>query len=139
MDVSEFLKEIGTDNRRIAVEYVNPSLTQALLQRGLEVVDGVSVAEEARIVKSPEEISCIRWAVEVAEHGISQVKSMLRPGVTELQLWGLINYTNLANNGDWHNGRMLASGPRINPWLQEATDRTVEAGDLVGFDTDMPG
>ena len=139
MDVSEFLKEIGTDNRRIAVEYVNPSLTQALLQRGLEVVDGVSVAEEARIVKSPEEISCIRWAVEVAEHGISQVKSMLRPGVTELQLWGLINYTNLANNGDWHNGRMLASGPRINPWLQEATDRTVEAGDLVGFDTDMAG
>jgi len=54
-------------------------------------------------------------------------------------LWGLLNYTNFANNGDWHNGRMLASGPRVNPWLQEATDRKLEAGDLVAFDTDMAG
>jgi Xaa-Pro aminopeptidase len=45
----------------------------------------------------------------------------------------------LANNGDWHDGRMLASGDRINPWFQEATDRKLEAGDLVGFDTDMVG
>ena len=63
----------------------------------------------------------------------------MKPGVTELQLWGLLNYTNLANNGDWHDGRMLASGSRINPWLQEASPRRIEAGDLVGFDTDMIG
>jgi Xaa-Pro aminopeptidase len=138
-DVVDYLSEIGSSNRRVAVEYVNPSLTQALLRRGLEVIDGVGVSEEARIIKSADEIECIRWAVAVAEHGIAQIKSALRPGVTELQLWGLLNYTNLANNGDWHNGRMLASGPRINPWLQEATDRRIEAGDLVGFDTDMVG
>lgn len=138
-DAVEFLREIGSDNRRIAVEYVNPSLTQALLQNGFEVLDGVNIAEEARIIKSHDEIECIKWAVAVAEHGITQVKAALRPGVTELQLWGLLNYTNLANNGDWHNGRMLASGPRINPWLQEATERCIEDGDLVGFDTDMVG
>ena len=34
---------------------------------------------------------------------------------------------------------MLASGDRINPWFQEASERRVEAGDLVGFDTDMIG
>lgn len=138
-DICDYLAEIGTDNRRVAIEYVNPSLTQALLQRGLEVMDGVAVAEEARIIKSPDEIMCIKWAVEVAEHGIAQVRAALRPGVSEVQLWGLLNYTNLANSGDWHNGRMLASGPRVNPWLQEATDRKVEAGDLVAFDTDMVG
>ena len=139
LDVSEFLREIGTDNRTIAVEYVNPSLTQALLQRGLDVIDGVTVAEEARIIKSQDELECMRWSVEVAEHGIAQVAASLRPGVSELQLWGILNYTNLANNGDFHNGRMMASGPRINPWLQEATERRVEAGDLVAFDTDMVG
>jgi len=69
-DICNYLAEIGSDNRRVAVEYVNPSLTQALLQRGLEVIDGVAVAEEARIIKSPDEIMCIKWAVEVAEHGI---------------------------------------------------------------------
>ncbi len=138
-DVVRYLSEIGTNNRRVAVEYVNPSITQALLQRGLEVIDGVTVSEEARVIKSPDEIACMRWAIGVAELGIAKMRQALRPGVTELQLWGLLNYTNLANNGDWHDGRMLASGPRINPWLQEATQRQVEAGDLVGFDTDMVG
>ena len=138
-DVLRYLKEIGTDNRRIAVEYVNPSLTLALMRRGLEVIDGTTVAEEARIIKSPDEIACMRWAVAVAELGISKMKEAMRPGVTEQQLWGLLNYTNLANDGDWHDGRMLASGPRINPWLQEASPRRVESGDLVGFDTDMVG
>ncbi|KIC19982.1 aminopeptidase [Leisingera sp. ANG-Vp] len=138
-DVVNFLSEIGTDNRRVAVEYVNPSLTQALMQRGLEVIDGVLISEQARVIKSPDEVACIKWAVEVAELGIAKVKEALQPGVSELQLWGLLNYTNLANNGDWHDGRMLASGPRINPWLQEASPRRIEAGDLVGFDTDMIG
>ena len=67
------------------------------------------------------------------------MKAAIKPGVSELQLWGLVNYTNLANNGDWHDGRMLASGPRINPWCQEASERRVEPGDLVGIDTDMIG
>lgn len=138
-DIVNYLDEIGTDNRRVAVEYVNPSITQALLQRGLEVIDGVLVTESARVIKSIDEIECIKWAVAVAELGIAKMKEAIRPGVSELQLWALLNYTNLANNGDWHDGRMLASGPRINPWNQEASERQVESGDLVGFDTDMIG
>ena len=34
---------------------------------------------------------------------------------------------------------MLASGPRTNPWLQEVSERVIEKGDLVAFDTDMIG
>ncbi len=138
-DVAEYLQELGTDNQRVAVEYVNPSITLALAKRGLDVVDGVNITEQARVIKSDDEITCMRWAIAVAEHGIAKMKEVMRPGVSELQLWGLLNYTNLANNGDWHDGRMLASGPRTNPWIQEASPRKVEAGDLVGFDTDMVG
>ena len=138
-DIVDYLSEIGTDNRRVAVEYVNPSLTQALLQRGLEITDGVNISEMARVIKSGDELACMRWAIAVAELGIAKMQEALKPGVSELQLWALLNYTNLANNGDWHDGRMLASGPRINPWCQEASERRIEAGDLVGFDTDMIG
>ncbi|MEM7170420.1 MAG: Xaa-Pro peptidase family protein [Pseudomonadota bacterium] len=138
-DIVEYLKEIGTDNRRVAVEYVNPSLTQAMMQRGLETVDGVLISEAARLIKSEDEIACIRWAVAVADLGIQKMKEALKPGIKEVQLWALLNYANLANNGGWHDGRMLASGPRANPWCQEASERRVEAGDLVSFDTDMVG
>lgn len=138
-DVVNFLSEIGTDNRRVAVEYVTPAITQALERRGLEVIDGVMISEHARVIKSADEIACMRWSIAVAELGISKLKQAIKPGVSELQLWALLNYTSLANNGDWHDGRMLASGPRINPWLQEASPRKLESGDLVGFDTDMVG
>jgi len=138
-DVVHYLAQISTDKRRVAIEYVNPSITRALQDRGLDVIDGVLVSEPARAIKSQDEINCIRWAIAVAEHGIAQLKQAILPGVSELQLWGLLNYTNLANNGDWHEGRMLASGPRINPWLQEASPRRIESGDLVGLDTDMVG
>ena len=138
-DLVNYLSESGNDNRRVAIEYVNPSVTQACLQRGLEVVDGIALSEKARLIKSQDEIECIKWAIAVAELGIAKMKEALRPGVTELQLWGLLNYTNLANHGEWHDGRMLASGSRINPWLQEASQRVIESGDLVGFDTDMVG
>jgi Xaa-Pro aminopeptidase len=138
-DVVAYLDEIGSTNRRVAIEYVNPSVTQALEARGIEVIDGVRIAELARLIKSDDEIACMRWAIAVGQHGVDMLSKALRPGVTELQLWGLLNYTNIANNGDWHEGRMLASGPRINPWLQEASERKIESGDLVGFDTDMVG
>ena len=138
-DIKAFLREIGTDNRRVAVEYVNPSVTQALMRAGLDVIDAADLVEEARIIKSPDEIACMKWAIAVADLGIGKMKEAVRPGVTEAQLWALLSYTNLANNGDWHDGRMLASGDRINPWFQEASERRIEAGDLIGFDTDMVG
>lgn len=139
-DVVRYLAEIGTDNRRVALERgTSPSVVEALLQRGLEVVDGWTVAEWARAIKSPEEVEGIRWAIRVAEHGIERLRAEIRPGVRETELWGLLSYTNLAHGGDWNEGRMLASGARINPWYQEATRRQIEAGDLVGFDTDMVG
>ncbi|MCP4335182.1 MAG: aminopeptidase P family protein [Gammaproteobacteria bacterium] len=138
-DLVDYLVEIGSNNHRIAIECSNPSVTQACQQRGLEVLDGIELAERARLIKSSDEIECMHWAIAVAELGIAKMKETMRPGITELQLWGLLNYTNLANQGEWHEGRMLASGPRINPWLQEASQRQIESGDLVGFDTDMVG
>ena len=138
-DVVGFLDQIGCVNRRVAIEFVNPSLTQALLRCGLEVIDGIPIAEAARVIKNSDEVACMRWAIAVAEHGMAKMREILRPGVTEVQLWGLLTYTNIANHGFWHDGRMLASGPRTNPWLQEASQRRVESGDLVAFDTDMMG
>ena len=45
----------------MAVEYVNPSITQALMARGLDVIDGVTIAESARVIKNEDEIAgCLR-------------------------------------------------------------------------------
>lgn len=45
----------------------------------------------------------------------------------------------MAHGGEWLEYKLLASGGRINPWEQEATDRMIQAGELVAFDCGMVG
>ena len=81
----------------------------------------------------------MRHSIAVAEHGMARMREATQPGIRETELWALLHQVNVAHDGDWFDGRMLCSGPRTNPWLQEATPREIEAGDLVAFDTDMIG
>lgn len=127
------------DCSRVALEMLNPSAVLAVQSAGLTAVDATPVVEWARSIKAPEEIACMRHAIAVAEHGIAQMREAMRPGIRENELWSVLHQVNVAHDGDWIDGRMLASGPRTNPWLQETSDRVIEAGDLVAFDTDMIG
>ena len=140
-DIKSFLQELALmrDTRRVAVEMFNPSTTQALLQAGIEPVDAEPLVERARSIKSDEEIQCMRHSIEVAEHGMARMRAATESGIRETELWAVLHQVNVAHDGDWFDGRMLCSGPRTNPWLQEATAREIQAGDLVAFDTDMIG
>lgn len=124
---------------RVAVEHVNPSATQALEAAGLTVVDADPIMEQARMIKSPDEIEAMRYSVAVAQHAMSLMASACRPGITENELFSILHQVNVAHDGEWIDGRMLCSGPRTNPWYQQATGRVIEAGDVIAFDTDMIG
>ncbi len=136
-----FLSELGLagGGAKVAIEMLSPSITQAVLQVGVHAADADPLVERARSIKSDEEIQCMQHAIAVAEHGMNRMQSLLQAGVSEVELWSVLHQVNMAHKGCWFDGRMLASGPRTNPWLQEASDRRVEAGDLVAFDTDLIG
>ena len=67
------------------------------------------------------------------------MREILRPGVTENELWAEMYRGSLARGGEWLETGLLASGPRTNPWFQEASMRRIETGDMVSFDTDLVG
>ena len=95
--------------------------------------------ELARSVKCAEEVACIRRSLAVAEIGIERMREALRPGITEIALWAELHHAKIAHGGEWIETRLLSSGPRTNPWFQEASDRPILAGELVSFDTDLIG
>jgi Xaa-Pro aminopeptidase len=95
--------------------------------------------EQARAIKLPIEIEIIRESLRVCQLGMDAMRHALRPGITENQLWSHLHQTNIANGGEWIETRLLTSGPRTNPWFYECSDRVIEAGDLVSFDTDLIG
>jgi Xaa-Pro aminopeptidase len=61
------------------------------------------------------------------------------PGRTEQEIWAELHLENIRSGGEWIETRILAAGPRTNPWFQEASDYVCEKGDLLAFDTDMIG
>ena len=128
----------GTD-RRLAFDHLDPTGVAELGAHNIEILDGEPLMEHARLIKSDEELSCLRHAIEVAEIGMRDMHEALKPGRTENQIWALLHQANIAHNGEWIETRLLSSGPRTNPWMQESSDRAIRAGELVAFDTDMIG
>ena len=111
----------------------------ALRDLGLQIFDGQEVTEIARSIKSSEELELMRATIEIAEMGMDAMKQALVPGITENALWAKLHECNIANGGEWIETRLLASGPRTNPWFYECSMRQIEVGDMVCFDTDMIG
>jgi Xaa-Pro aminopeptidase len=67
------------------------------------------------------------------------MQQQMQPGMTERQIWAMLHAGNIARAGEWIETQILASGPRTNPWFQEASSRIVENGDIVAYDTDLVG
>ena len=55
------------------------------------------ILEQARVIKSPDELICMKAAIEVAEEGVSKMRSQLKAGMTEDELWSILHKTNIAN------------------------------------------
>ena len=126
-------------SKKIAIDVLNGPAVTDLNKNGIEVVDAKSILEQARVIKSADELICMKAAIDVAEIGISKMRSELKPGMTEDELWSILHKTNIEYGGEWIECRILSSGQRTNPWMQESSNKVIQHGEMVGFDTDMVG
>jgi Xaa-Pro aminopeptidase len=58
---------------------------------------------------------------------------------SEDDIWAVLHAENIRRGGEWIETRLLASGPRTNPWFQECGPRIVQPDEIVAFDTDLIG
>jgi Xaa-Pro aminopeptidase len=138
-EIADLLAAHGGGNRRLAVDRLNPDGVDALGALGVSVHSGEEVMEHARAVKCPDELKAMRRAVAACEAAMGVMEAAVRPGITENDLWAILHAENIRRGGEWIETRLLASGPRTNPWFQECSARVIEAGDIVAFDTDLVG
>lgn len=124
---------------RVAVDTIGLDGSRALEAVGIELISGMALMEDARLVKHSEELKAMRCAVHSCERSIDDMRAIFQPGVTEVELWAELQRSNFLNFGEWIETRLLASGARTNPWYQEASSKKVAAGEVMAFDTDMIG
>ena len=138
--VRDLMNKYSPDNNRLAIDVSDPVGIQALLEQfNVTLLNAQKLIETARSIKSIDELICMQASIETAEKGMYLMREKLQAGMTEEELWSYMHKVNIENGGEWFETRLLVSGPRTNPWLQECSNRIIEKGDIVAFDTDMVG
>ena len=138
-EIADLMQAHGGGNRRLAIDRADREGVGALATHGISLHDGQEVMELARAIKLPDEIKAMRCALATCETAMRVMQAQLAPGITEQALWAHLHHENTVRGGEWIETRLLASGPRTNPWFQECSSRPIEVGDLVAFDTDLIG
>ena len=143
-EVAAILAERAPGNRRLAVDKVMLHGLRALEAQGLAIMEGEEVTEKTRAVKGPDEIRAMRCAIHACEAAVAEMERYARAavpggGVSEDDIWAVLHAGNIRRGGEWIETRLLASGPRTNPWFQECGPREVRRNEIVAFDTDLIG
>ena len=138
-DIEELVARHGVNGRRIGVEATTTGAMLALAAAGFDIIDAQIPVEKARGLKVPGEVDMIRASLRLTEAAVREMEAALVPGVTENELWSVLHRKLIAGGGDYIETRLLTSGAHTNPWFQETSDKIIQAGDLVAFDTDAVG
>ncbi|MFD3191980.1 dimethylsulfonioproprionate lyase DddP [Sedimentitalea sp. HM32M-2] len=143
-EIRLLLAEHAPNNNRLAVDKVMLHGLQALQAQGLQIMPGEEVTEKSRAIKGPDEIKAMRCASHACETAMRTMEEFAHshvPGgqVSEDDIWAVLHAENIRRGGEWIETRLLASGPRTNPWFQECGPRITQPNEIVAFDTDLVG
>ncbi len=137
--VLDLVQERVGDNRRLAVDKIMVSGLRALERCGFDIFNGEEVTEKARSIKGPDEILAMRCSSHACEQSVKAMEDATRPGMTEDEIWSVLHAENIKRGGEWIETRLLATGPRTNPWFQECGPRRLQNNEILAFDTDLVG
>jgi len=138
-EIADLINQHGGGNRRLAVDRLDVNTAKALIGAGLELVDAKKIMEHARSIKSLEEIGALKYSLCTCEAAMAELRVQLTPGMSEQQALAILLKGSIERGGEYPETRLMTSGPRTNPWFQETSDRVIENGDLLSFDTDLIG
>ena len=133
------LRELGVPGDAVAADRMGTPAFLALTERGIRIRDSATVTQEARRVKTPQELALFDLNVPLVTEMLRTVEHTIAPGVSEREVLAEMARVMLRGGGEYLATNCLCSGENTNPWRSEATDRRIRSGDLVYVDTDTVG
>jgi Xaa-Pro aminopeptidase len=133
------MRELGVSGDAVAIDRLGTPGLLALEHEGIAIVDSAPTTQEAREVKTPEEVRLLEINGELVVDMLAAFEGALAPGIRERELLAVLADTLLRGGGEFLATSTVCSGPNTNPWRAEATDRVIEPGNLVYVDTDSVG
>jgi Xaa-Pro dipeptidase len=133
------IRELGASGEAVAVDRLGAPAWIALRDRGVTVGDSAPVTQEARRVKTPQELRVLDANAVVIMDMLAAFECAIVPGTSERELLAVLHDSMIRGGGEYLATTTVCGGPNTNPWRAEATDRRLEIGELVFVDTDTVG
>jgi Xaa-Pro aminopeptidase len=128
------LEERGLLGEPLGVDAIELPVLFALQAEGVTVVDGQQLMQEARLIKTRDEITLLNTACMMVDAAYDDLYRFMRPGVRENECVGLVSKT-LYDMGSEHvEGVNAISGERCSPHPHVFSDRALRPGDPAYFD-----
>src|SRR6266699_2424482 len=128
------LEERGLLNQPLGVGAVELPVLFALQAEGIKVVDGQQLMQQARLIKTQDEITLLTSACMMVDAAYDELYRAMKPGMRENETVGLVSKV-LYDLGSEHvEGVNAISGERCSPHPHVFSDRALRPGDPAYFD-----
>ncbi|WP_370552519.1 M24 family metallopeptidase [Conexibacter sp. CPCC 206217] len=132
--IADILRERGLAGEPIGIDVVEIPVLKALEAEGLEVRNGQELMQQARRIKSVDEIALLEHAAAMVDAAYDELYRSMHVGVKESEMVAVINSV-LYNLGSEEVEAVNAiSGERCSPHPHVFSDRVIRPGDMAYYD-----
>ena len=128
------LEERGLLGEPLGVDVVELPVLRALEAAGITVVDGQALMQDARKLKTGDEIVLLNTACAMVDAAYEELFRAMRPGMRENDCVALVNRVLYELGSEHVEGVNAISGERCSPHPHVFTDRMLRPGDPAYFD-----
>jgi len=122
---------------KIGVDIWTPDLMRILPDEfpDADFVDGVKVLRKAKMIKTKDELNCIKMAYAFTDAAMAEALNFLKPGVKECEVLATAWHKMTALGSEWTQcSNIVCSGPYGAPYRRFTSDRIIKEGDMVIID-----
>src|SRR3954452_21494339 len=128
------LEERGLLGEPVGVDAIEPAVLFALQAEGIQIVDGQQLMQQARMIKTRDEITLLNTACSMVDAAYEELYRAIRPGFRENDCVALVNKVLYEAGSEFVEGVNAISGERCSPHPHVFTDRALRHGDPAYFD-----
>jgi len=133
------MKEFGVEKGKLGVGVLDIQAFRALINEGIDVVDGRYALTMAKRVKTQDELKCFRIIGKWYQDVMERFQEAIKPGLKEIELAAVVHHAAIRNGVEEIFQLNVCAGENMNPWRRWPTDRKVKAEELVGVDLHVVG
>ncbi|HEY5187678.1 MAG TPA: M24 family metallopeptidase [Solirubrobacteraceae bacterium] len=128
------LEQRGLLGEPVGIDAIEPAVLFALQKEGIQVADGQQLMQEARMLKTRDEITLLNMACSMVDSAYEELYRTMRAGIRENDCVALVNKVLYEMGSEFVEGVNAISGERCSPHPHVFTDRALRPGDPAYFD-----